>query len=419
MLRVMIARLLPAALSAALSGCYEDVPGYCDATRPCAADGDVCVLPDRQCVQAQAWAELSGMQAVPPLPSVATGTLKIARSSDGRLAFNLRYSVPRGTVRAVHLHKGKPGSPPGTVTVSLPGAQPPAAGQTVMGALDIASDDQVMGILSGEYYLDVHTDNLADAMAGDVEARGQIWPLPAYTPLTYAAMLSAKQESQPSTSPALGTVQVKLDEEGGLDWSANLSGTRGSVTLVHIHRGPFGGEIGPHIVDFRPGDVMNGTGRKTRGDIYPQQAVAYPILLRAGLAYWNVHTTDQADGEVRGQLLAPGTSGQRPQPFAVALQPMAPAPSTFAAVAYFVLSDDGLWLSYRLDHNAVPNVTQVKVVNGAMSLTLPTGRLLGLLPVMDGTALSRADLLAGKVSLQIATAEYQPAMTGKLLIPQP
>ena len=164
---------------------------------------------------------------------------------------------------------------------------------------------------------------------------------------------------------------------------------------------------------------MHGSGAKTPADVYAQQQPFYPILLRAGLGYFNIHTSEHPGGEARGQLLAPGASGQRAQLFAVPLQPTPTAPATFSAVAYFVLSDDGRWLSFRLDHNSVPNVTTVKLVNGAMSQELPAAHLLGVLPVADGAALNRADLLAGKLSIQIGTREFASALSGKLIVPKP
>jgi hypothetical protein len=408
----------PLAALVTLAACYEDVPRYCDPSRPCADEASVCLLPDRQCAPAEAWAELSGLQVTPPLPSLTTGTLKLARNGTGQVAYNLQYQAPAGVVRGVHVHKGRPGGPPGTLTIPL-GSPAPPAGPTIMAALDLGSDDLVMGLLAGEYYVDVHTDNMDDDQGADVEARGQIWPMPGLVPLRLTAVLTARQESQPNASSALGTAEVVLDEEGGVAWLASLTGWQGALTYVHIHRGPFSGEIGPHVLDFGSEEFMAGGGAKEAGEVYAAQRAAYPFLLRAGLTYFNVHTSEHRGGEVRGQLLPPGASGGRPELFAVALQPTPTAPATFSAVAYFVLSDDERWLSFRLDHNSVPNVTTVKLVNGAMMVELPAGRLLGIVQVADGTAVNRADLMGGKLSVQIATRDYAPALTGKLVIPRP
>jgi hypothetical protein len=130
------------------------------------------------------------------------------------------------------------------------------------------------------------------------------------------AKLSGSNEVPPVTTAGSGIAIFQLSADGkSVDYQLNLTNIKG-VIGAHIHSGKQG-ENGPVVAGlFNPS--MNGpptgaiNGQLTKGTLTSsdltgplsgKQISALVNMLRSGAAYVNVHTTQNQNGEVRGQIL--------------------------------------------------------------------------------------------------------------------
>jgi len=97
-----------------------------------------------------------------------------------------------------------------------------------------------------------------------------------------------------------GTGTATLDTGTGLfSWSISFSGTTGTETIAHFHKGAVG-VPGGVVLGLPVGSPKIGSSTVSGGDATD---------INAGLWYVNVHTTHSPGGEIRGQvLLAPTTT---------------------------------------------------------------------------------------------------------------
>ena len=128
--------------------------------------------------------------------------------------------------------------------------------------------------------------------------------------ITYKASLSgANERPNPNTSAATGTATYTL-VGNSLSYIVTVSGLTGPATASHIHVGS-ASVSGPVIVPYVTGSVAS--GNVTSGTIDLAQPVSngttsitgdsLKVLLNAGNAYTNVHTSQFGGGEIRGQII--------------------------------------------------------------------------------------------------------------------
>ena len=130
---------------------------------------------------------------------------------------------------------------------------------------------------------------------------GQLVPTGA-TILT--ARLDSGQEVPPVTTTATGLGQVVLNAaRDQIIASAAYTGLSGAQTLAHMHGpAPIGVSAGV-LFNLDPAPAQGGTTGRFDGiwfAITPTQAAD----LENGLHYFNVHSTTNGGGEVRGQISA-------------------------------------------------------------------------------------------------------------------
>ncbi|MGD9564436.1 MAG: CHRD domain-containing protein [Pyrinomonadaceae bacterium] len=121
---------------------------------------------------------------------------------------------------------------------------------------------------------------------------------------TFTAYLTGAQEVPPNASPATGFGRVTLNEaETSITVSVNYGSAAvpltSNVTIGHIH-GPAGpGTSAGVVFDLNPtpgvpfGSVVDATFNVTPAQV---------ANLKAGLLYFNIHTTNFPAGEIRGQI---------------------------------------------------------------------------------------------------------------------
>ena len=115
-----------------------------------------------------------------------------------------------------------------------------------------------------------------------------------------ATLTGAKERPTPVTTTAQATATVKIIGDS-LTWTVNITSAIDSVIAGHIHRG--GPEdAGGVVQSLSPTATGIGfTGIVANGSAVPPDSVI--TLMRAGLAYVNIHTKAHTGGEIRGQLV--------------------------------------------------------------------------------------------------------------------
>ncbi len=238
-----------------------------------------------------------------PSPSADTGsgtgvfTLSADRS---QLAFRVTFGGLSGPAAAAHIHMGAPGVPGGVVRAfSVAEIQ----GNTISGTWT-ASDsqpltaDMVDSFRAGNLYVNVHTQ---DNPAGEI--RGQIVP-PGGGDLFVAKLDAGQETSSPTVDTGSGTAFFTFDQAGNaLHFQVSFGGLSGPAAAAHIHMGDegvAGGVVRAFSVAEFHGNSITGTWS---GDDAQPLTADLVTALRAGKLYANVHTQDNAGGEIRGQIL--------------------------------------------------------------------------------------------------------------------
>jgi hypothetical protein len=114
---------------------------------------------------------------------------------------------------------------------------------------------------------------------------------------SYKADLKATSEVPPTASQGTGTLTATFDTASKkLLWKGNVSGLSGNATAAHFH-GPAEPGKNAGVMVPAPG-VTTGPFEGT-ATLTDDQAKA----LMNGQTYFNVHTTANPGGEVRGQVM--------------------------------------------------------------------------------------------------------------------
>jgi hypothetical protein len=116
--------------------------------------------------------------------------------------------------------------------------------------------------------------------------------------INYNVPLTGAAEVPPNDSAGTGTVQATFDTDTKVfTWTIEYSGLTGDATAAHFH-GPAAPDAnaGPVIpIEGNLASPISGTATLTD---------AQAAELQGGMWYFNVHTAQYPDGELRGQLVA-------------------------------------------------------------------------------------------------------------------
>jgi CHRD domain len=125
-------------------------------------------------------------------------------------------------------------------------------------------------------------------------------PTPAPVETVFSATLSSDQEvpAVVAATTATGSGEAKLAGTT-LTISGTFKDLTGAPTMAHLHGPGAAGATGPIIYMLTVPNTTSGTltGTLTLTD-------AQIADLKAGLMYFNIHTTANAKGEIRGQITA-------------------------------------------------------------------------------------------------------------------
>ena len=116
--------------------------------------------------------------------------------------------------------------------------------------------------------------------------------------VNFTATLNGASEVPPNDTGGTGTVQATLDTDAkAFSWTIEYSGLTGDATAAHFH-GPAAADANaPPVVPIEGNLVSPIAGTATLTD-------AQIADLQNGMWYFNVHTAQYPDGEIRGQLTA-------------------------------------------------------------------------------------------------------------------
>jgi hypothetical protein len=261
-------------------------------------------------------AVLDGVQETAGAATAGTGWATFTIDKIGhQLTYYIAYAGLSGPVTAAHFHG--PALHGQSAAITLPitiGASP------LKGTVSYAVADEP-AILAGRWYVNLHT-----AANPDGEIRGQVCPV--------VVPMDATQEVPPVAEPgSAGFGLVAIDTLANvISYDVHVDSVRIASTAVHLHGfAPVTGNAGV-LVSLLPG--ARRIGSWTYG-----AANEHEMLLDH--AYFDVHTSTHANGEIRGQLLRlPGSNpllsvGGPPR----AIGGLAAAPNPFLA---------GTRLSFRL-----------------------------------------------------------------------
>lgn len=116
--------------------------------------------------------------------------------------------------------------------------------------------------------------------------------------LSFTANLIGAAEVPPNESTGAGTVTADFDTDTMLfKWTVTFEGLSGAATAAHFHGPAAPDENAPPVV---PIEGMLESPIAGEATLTEEQAAD----LQAGKWYFNIHTAEYPDGELRGQLPA-------------------------------------------------------------------------------------------------------------------
>ncbi len=120
--------------------------------------------------------------------------------------------------------------------------------------------------------------------------------------VAFMAELSGEAQVPPVETEAMGMSDVTLDTEAmTVSWMITYQGLSGDPVAAHFHGPASPEETAPPVIDITESlleeadeDMMEGSAELTEEQMAD---------LQAGLYYINIHTPQNPDGEIRGQVV--------------------------------------------------------------------------------------------------------------------
>jgi len=140
----------------------------------------------------------------------------------------------------------------------------------------------------------------------------------------FSAVLTGDNEVPPVNTDATGKIKLFANpQQSTLDYQLSISDLNGVVTGAHIHKGSIGIN-GPVVATLKTGNTFAGASASTsgtdgggststsvsgtitsadlKGPLAGKQITDLIRLIEDGKAYVNVHTDQNSNGKIRGQL---------------------------------------------------------------------------------------------------------------------
>lgn len=238
--------------------------------------------------------DLSGDNEVPAVMTDASGSGVFALSADTETLHYRLMVKDIMSVTAAHIHQGAAGENGGVIFTLFDGTGNFDEENPISGSVPLTVG-QALSLISGDFYVNVHTENNPTG-----ELRDQI-EQPDGTNI-FSVTLGGEQEVPPVTTTADGTAVLHYDSLLNLAFYNLQVFDIGNVTGAHLHMGSEG-ENGPVIFSLiDSGETLAEDDPVGGGEMLAPENI---VDLLTGFTYFNVHTSDFTNGEIRGQLAAP------------------------------------------------------------------------------------------------------------------
>jgi hypothetical protein len=273
-------------------------------------------------------AKLTGQNEVPPTHTVASGILEMELSPDGTISHYVLNVTNISNVVSTHIHEGTDGTN-GPVILTLSKGMINRQGTVYSDLFEgpLAGkhlSDLINLINNGMVYVNIDTKQHPQG-----EIRGQLSsvtsaaaPAPGAAPTPgavvhgqkFIAKLTGYDEVPPKNTKATGNFEIELSPDGTIsNFVLNVTNIS-NVTLAHIHEGEKGIN-GPIVLTLYKSTNPKGeiNGILSKGKVYSNLFEGPFVgkymsdlieLINQGNAYVNVHTKQNPQGEIRGQLSA-------------------------------------------------------------------------------------------------------------------
>ncbi len=305
--------------------------------------GDASMVPNALC------GRFDGSMMVPPVAGTSGSAEGYMRADPA--AHAARYYVTwygmSGMPIAVEVHRGRRDEN-GPLVKTLP-ATP--GSNAVVGDWAGMTDADLADLNAGRLYLVI-----TSAQHPNGEIRGQLSPMDAFTVGLDPANVVPPAQTSFATGTGLVAVQRFDDGNIGIRVNAVYGDLSDTITGAHLHRGASGTN----------GAAVNALSVQPPGSLFADTNFAPGTMapdlladLRAGRGYLDIHSTGNADGEIRGQLIpsTPDLGG------AAGVDDRGAEAAAAFTVGY---SRAGRTLSYAADAMNGAGVIQLYSVTGAM-----------------------------------------------------
>lgn len=340
-------------------------------------------------------AKLSGDQEVPTVNTDAIGVagLLLNETRDS-LFINITVAKLSGPITGIHIHEGVRGTNGGVKTNLTTSVNGNIISTLITGS-DLTSE-MLDGLLTGKYYLNVHT-----AANASGEIRGQ---LELETDWGFFGMLEGSQEVPPVSTNAQGWVVTSLSKDKQMVhvWAV-FRGLSGNASAAHFHKAAAGMNGG--VV----ADLTSNISGNTIVATIPASSFADDLM--AGNIYLNVHTAANPNGELRAQLMM--SNNLNYVSWLDGAQEVPPVSVVGKGVAFFRVNTtmDSLWYDVLVDSttgaiSAAHLHEGAKGTNGGVLINLSSG-ISGNTISGVATGLSKANLtkiMKGNVYINVHTA---------------
>lgn len=335
-----------------------------------------------------------------------SSTLGLAKvtldTTSGQLMVESEF-LKRGNITASHIHTGAVGSS-GGVLVALNAA--------VKGSFSITSA-AASSMLNGTTYLNVHT-----ALFPAGELRGQV--LFAHSGI---AVLLGQQQSSSVASSASGIGSVQIDDTAGTVTVSALSFTGlQNATAIHIH-GPAAAGANANvkcpIASGAAGTISTSYSSFQCPGTWNSSELEG---LRSGKYYFNVHTSQNPSGAIRGQIFFPSRLTSAP-----CFADLSPSMNTMSSGtgSYYAFRTSGTdsvnggtiltFLSVKGLSSAQIDSRLFASASPAYQIQMPsTFGSTAFFPVTV-TGPQVADIMAGRTYINVNTTMNSPELSGPLM----
>ncbi|HLA76173.1 MAG TPA: CHRD domain-containing protein [Vicinamibacteria bacterium] len=234
-------------------------------------------------------ASLSGALEVPPSGSTATGFGRVTlNGAETQITVSLQFAGLGSNQTAAHIHGPAAPGANGPVVFTIGSVGTPSGTFTAL--TFAATPTQVANLKAGLLYFNVHSAGLPGG-----EIRGQI-----FRDTPFEALLTSDEEVPTNASTAVGFGRVSLNQaETSMYVSLRYDNLTAAQTAAHIHGAAAVGSNGPAIFSL---GAPGGTSGQIVDALFAPTAQQVADL-KAGLHYFNVHSTSLPGGEIRGQIL--------------------------------------------------------------------------------------------------------------------